>query len=246
MIDRQFFTQSWGKSHYRATKQALVARLTDIVRDPYVRRFACQPSSFDLGTVLGSGKVLVVCFDPSKQSQDTIRTIGQLLNAAILSHVLGRTPHKRHPIHLFVDECQYFVSPTIADILGESRKFGLYATLATQRVERLDPNLQDAILGNVGTIWAGASRHTTAEKLAKETDLTAEQIRTLPSLSFYRVAGDKPATRQRLPFIGRRKAMRAKDWARVLRQQAKHYYRKAADQPAPDPKTKATWDPYFS
>ncbi|MEL6960409.1 MAG: hypothetical protein AAGL89_15810, partial [Pseudomonadota bacterium] len=187
-----------------------------------------------------------LCFDGSKQSPDTIRSIGQLLNAAILSHVIGRTPYKRQPIHLFVDECQYFVSPTIADILGESRKFGLYATLATQRVERLDPDLQDAILGNVGTIWVGASRHTTAEKLSKETELTAEQIRTLPNLTFYHVAGDKPARRQRLPFIGRRKAMPAKDWARVIRQQAKHYYRKASEQAAPDPQTNASWDPYFS
>lgn len=192
-----------------------MARLTDIVRDPYVRDFTCQPSSFDLGKVLDSGKVLVVCFDPSKQSPETIRTIGQLLNAAILSHVLGRTPYKRQPIHLFVDECQYFVSPTIADILGESRKFGLYATLATQRVERLDPDLQDAILGNVGTIWVGASRHITAEKLAKETDLSSEQIRTLPNLAFYRASADKPAVRQRLRFIGRRYAMNPKDWARV-------------------------------
>ncbi len=168
----------------------------------------------------------MVCFDPSKQSADTIRAIGQLLNAAILSHVLGRTPYKRQPIHLFVDECQYFVSPTIADILGESRKFGLYATLATQRVERLDPDLQDAILGNVGTIWVGASRHTTAEKLAKETDLGTAQIRTLPNLSFFRVVGDKPTVRQRLRFIGRRFAMTPKEWGKVTRQQVKDYYRK--------------------
>lgn len=244
-VDRQFFTSTFGNAHYRATKQALVARLTDIVRDPYVRRFTCHPSSFDLGAVLDAGKVLVVCFDPSKQSPDTIRTIGQLLNAAILSHVLGRTPHKRHPIHLFVDECQYFVSPTIADILGESRKFGLYATLATQRVERLDPDLQDAILGNVGTLWVGASRHTTAEKLAKETELKAEQIRALPNLVFYRVAGNQPPVRQRLQFIGRRFAMSTKAWAKVVRGQAKAYYRKATPPKASTSKTSESWAPYF-
>lgn len=244
-VDRQFFAASFDRSHYRATKQALVARLTDIVRDPFVRRFTCQPSSFDLGAVLDSGKVLVVCFDPSKQSPDAIRTIGQLLNAAILSHVLGRTPYKRQPIHLFVDECQYFVSPTIADILGESRKFGLYATLATQRIERLDPDLQDAILGNVGTLWVGASRHHTADKLAKETELTAEQIRHLPNLSFFRVAGDQLPVRQRLPFIGRRYAMRDRDWARVIRQQAKRYYRRPSTTSTGDPQTKATWEPIF-
>lgn len=243
-VDRQFFASTFANSHYRATKQALVARLTDIVRDPYVRRFTCQPSSFDLGEALDSGKVLVACFNPSRQSPDTIRTIGQLLNAAILSHVLGRTPYKRQPIHLFVDECQYFVSPTITDILGESRKFGLYLTLATQRVERLDPNLQDAILGNVGTLWVGASRHTTAEKLARETDLKAEQIRTLPNLTFYQVAGDKPATRRRLRFIGRRYAMSPKAWARLTRQQARLYYRAPAAQPA-DTTSPESWAPYF-
>ena len=245
-IDRQFFVGSFGKSHYRASKQALVARLTDIVRDPYVRRFACQKSSFDLGAALDSGKVLVVCFDPSKQGADTIRAIGQLLNAAILSHVLGRTPHKRHPIHLFVDECQYFVSPTIADILGESRKFGLYATLATQRVERLDPDLLDAILGNVGTLWIGASRHVTAEKLARETDLKPDDIRALPNLWFYRVANERPVVKQRLPFIGLRYAMRPKDWARVTRQQAKRYYRKPSNNDGADPSNPPnSWAPYF-
>jgi hypothetical protein len=247
VVDRRFFQSTFAKSHYRATKQALVARLTDVVRDPYVRRFTCLPSSFDLGKVLDSGKVLVVCFDPSRQSPDTIRTIGQLLNAAILSHVLGRTPYKRRPIHLFEDECQYFISSTISDILGESRKFGLYLTLATQRVERLDPDLQDAILGNVGNIWVGASRHTTADKLAKETDLSSEQIRTLPNLSFFCAAGDRPAKRRRLPFIGRRYAMKGKDWAKTERQQAKLYYRRLT--PAESAGSMATegdsWEPYF-
>jgi hypothetical protein len=245
-VDRQFFQQTFASAHYRATKQALVARLTDIVRDPFVRRFTCQPSSFDLGKVLDSGKVLVVYFDPSKQSPDTIRTIGQLLNAAILSHVLGRTPHKRRPIHLFEDECQYYISSTISDILGESRKFGLYLTLATQRVERLDPDLQDAILGNVGNLWIGGSRHTTADKLSKEPDLKAEQIRKLPNLNFFEVAGDSPAKRRHLHFIGHRYAMSAKDWGRVERQQRRRYYRKP---PLPGQANSSAdsgdWSPYF-
>ena len=244
-VDRQFFVQSFSKSHYRATKQALVARLTDVVRDPFVRRFTCQSSSFSLGEILDAGRVLVICFDPSRQSGDTIRAIGQLINAAIFSHVLGRAPYHRRPIHLFADECQYFISDTIADILGESRKFGLYLTLATQRIERLEPALQDAILGNVGSLWIGASRHHTADKLAKETELTSEQIRQLPNLSFYEVAGDQPARRKRLPFIGRRYAMRPKDWARQERWQAQRYYRQPDPTKTVDPKGTANWAPYF-
>jgi len=63
---------------------------------------------------------------------------------------MSRQKGKRRAIHLFADECQYFVSPTIKQIMGEARKFGLYATLATQRTEQVGKDLLDAIFGNVG------------------------------------------------------------------------------------------------
>lgn len=224
-IDRQFFSVSFAEPGYRATKQALVSRLIDIVRDPVVRRFTGQSSSFDLGRVLDSGQVLVVCFDPEEQSADTIRTLGQLLNAAILSHVMGRSRYNRHPVHLFVDECQYFVSPTIGEILGESRKFGLYLTLATQRIERLETSLQDAVLGNVGTIWIGGSRHVTAEKLARETDVNVDRIRRLRRLEFLQAASDGPVKHQNLRYLGDRYAMTPREWTAMGRQWSKQYYR---------------------
>jgi len=166
-IDRQFFAGSFADPLYKPTKLALVSRLTDIVRDPVVRRVTCEPSSINLRKLLDSGKVIVIRFDPYTQGRDTIRTIGQLFNAAILSHVLGRSSKQRHPIHMLVDECQYFVSPTITEILGESRKFGLYLTLATQRIDSLDTELQDAALGNVGNLWIGKGNTVAAVSSAK-------------------------------------------------------------------------------
>jgi hypothetical protein len=91
----------------------------------------------------------------------------------------------------------------------------------------------------------GASRHITAEKLAKETDLKTEQIRALPNLVFYRVPGDQPTVRQRLRFIGRKFAMNPKAWAKVTRQQAKAYYRKPKPDSATIPKAQDSWAPYF-
>ena len=189
-IDRQFFTHSFADAEYRTTKAALVSRLTDIIRDPVVRRFTCHPSSIQLGHLLDQGKVIVVRFNGSSQGRDTIRTIGQLINAAILSHVLGRPDARRWPIHMFVDECQYFVSHTVAEILGESRKFGLYLTLATQRTDALQSSLLDTILGNAGNLWIGDCRHVTADRLAREADLPATTLRNLPPLTFLHVSAD--------------------------------------------------------
>lgn len=243
-VDRQFFSASFADPLYRATKLALVSRLTDIIRDPVLRRFTCHGSSFDLGGLLDGGKVIVVQFDPSQQGKDTITAIGQLLTAAILSHVLGRPPSRRYPIHLFVDEAQYFVSRTISEILGESRKFGLYLTLATQRLESLDTALQDAVLGNVGTIWIGSSRHNTGEKLSRETDISASKIRSLPNLQFFQSCPGKPAKRISLRYLGKRYLMKPLDWRRVQKDQAELYYqdcKRNADQSKPID----TWNPKF-
>jgi len=247
IIDRRFFNASFNDPNYRATKLALVSRLTDIVRDPVIRRFICHTSTFDLADILNSGKILVVQFDPSKQGRDTIKTIGQLINAAILSHVLGRPSKDRHPIHLFVDECQYFVSPTISEILGESRKFGLYATLATQRTEALDSQLQDAILGNVGNIWVGASRHITAEKLSRETNISPDKIRNLPNLQFFHSAASKPVTHNSIRYIGERFGMKQGQWNELLKQQSKRYYRvkSPALSPLSAKSSKPNWNPDF-
>lgn len=188
------------------------------------RAFACAGCSLDLPRVLDSGKVLVVRFDPSHQSRDTIRTIGQLLTAAITSHVLGRPASKRHPIHLLVDEAQVFCSPAIAEILGWNRKFGLYATLATQRLDGLDIALQDAILGNVGNIWVGGSRSTTAECIARDTDIAADTIRRLPNLEFVHAVNGRTPRSHRLRYLGQRYAKRPAQWTEVKAQQAAAYY----------------------
>lgn len=245
VVDRQFFAHSFSEAGYRATKAALLARLIDIVRDPSVRTFVCEPSTINLGKLLDGGKIIVLRFDPSAQSADTIRTIGQLLTAAIFSHVIGRPISKRRPIHMFIDECQYFVSSTVSDILGEARKFGLYLTLATQRVERLSPALQDAILGNVGTLWVGGSRHVTAEKMAKETDLSAEQIRSLRRLEFFHVTDSGPTKRQRVVFIGNRHAMKSRQWRLVLKKQARRFYRALRTMSQPNQKSVGlqSWEP---
>lgn len=225
VVDRQFFRGSFADPLYVASKLALISRLTDVVRDPVVRRFTCQRSSFDLGQLLDGGRVLVVQFDPARQGRGTIRTLGQLLTAAILSHVLGRPVNRRRGIHLFSDECQYFIGPGIAEVLGEGRKFGLYATLATQRLDALGSDLQDAILGNVGNLWVGGSRHHTAERMAKETGLATDTIRHLRNLHFWHAAHGQPNRAHHLAYLGQRYAMHPAQWAQLQKQQADRYYR---------------------
>ena len=57
----------------------------------------------------------------------------------------------RRPFHLFVDEFQTLVSPSIGELLSEARKYALRLTLANQHTRQISEELREAIVGNVGT-----------------------------------------------------------------------------------------------
>jgi TraM recognition site of TraD and TraG len=56
------------------------------------------------------------------------------------------------PYRLYIDEFQNFGTSIISTILSESRKRGLFLTLAHQFISQLDEDIKDAVLGNCSTI----------------------------------------------------------------------------------------------
>ncbi len=67
-----------------------------------------------------------------------------------------------------MDECHSFVTGSFADILAESRKYGLGLFLANQYIEQLTEDIRSAIFGNVGTLISFRIGATDAEYVAKE------------------------------------------------------------------------------
>ena len=223
--DRDFFKHQFHSRNFESTKDALRYRFNEVIRDPSVRSFLCNKSTVHLPELLQAGKVIVFHFDPDKQTKEAIRTIGQLITAYITSFAMSRPKGERRSIHLFADECQYFVSPTISEIMGETRKFGLYATLATQRTEQVGRDLLDAIFGNVGCYLIGRNKNQTAEKMAKEHPITADQIRELKPLQFYQIELDREPVMTKIDIIGSKFGLKGEHWRDLLLKQGELYYR---------------------
>jgi hypothetical protein len=223
--NRDFFKYRFHDKTKESSKEALSARFSDIVADPAIRDFLCNESTFDLPACLDSSKIIVFEFDPDEQSKEAITTIGQLINAYLVSFAMARPKHKRHPIHLFADECQYFVSPTIQEIMGETRKFGLYATLATQRTEQVGRDLLDAILGNVSCYLIGRNKGKTAKTMGEEQPITADEIRALPKMNFYQIEPDREPVRAKIDVLSGKHRLSGEAWAAVKYKQGELYYR---------------------
>lgn len=223
---RNFFKSQFRQSTKTPTKEALSARFSDIAGNPAISDFLCKKSTFDFEKCIESGKVIVFEFRFGDQNKDAITTIGQLINAYLVSYAMSRKSDKARPIHLFADECQYFVSPTIEEIMGETRKFGLYATLATQRVEQTGKPLLKAILGNVGCYFVGRSLGDTAILMGKELPVNASEIREMESLQFYQIEPDRKPVKLKIPILSGKHVSESKAWKSLCEKQKMLYYRK--------------------
>lgn len=159
--------------------------------DPILNRILTQhTSAFDLRRVMDEGKILLVNLPKGKIGEDSMALLGALLVARIGSAGLGRADlpeTERHDFFVYLDEFQSFATLSLATMLSELRKYRVNLILAHQYLSQLDPEVRDAILGNVGTMISFRVGLSDAELLEREfgTPITAQDLVSLPNYHIY-------------------------------------------------------------
>ncbi len=228
---RAFFEHQFHSSHYDSTREALRNRFQSMLNIPTIKNFTCGPSTINLAKLIDDKKVIVFNLSVSGASKGATTVIGQFITALVQGYAMRRERQPKNPktpIHFFADECQYFVSNTTEEILGESRKYGLFLTLATQRTEQVGAKILDAIMGNVGLFLVGKNRGKTVTKMSGEINIIGDDIRGLPTGNFYVGQTGRISIRTKLPLIGNKFAMTASEWKALKSHQIKTYYRPAS------------------
>lgn len=148
-----------------------------------------RQSSFNFDQILSGEKILLVNLSKGKVGELNAQCLGLILISKLQAAVLkrARMPEtQRTPFYLFVDEFHNIVTDTFAHMLSESRKYGLAVHLTNQYFAQLPETVQDAILGNVGTLLAFEIGVEDAELLAKEfTPFTKDDFVNLERFNFY-------------------------------------------------------------
>ena len=114
-----------------------------------------KDNTFNLRKVMDEGKILIANLSKGAIGEDNCALLGAMLVTQIQLAALSRSnvrEHERRPFYLYVDEVHNFLTQSFADILSESRKYGLNLVLAHQYVGQLKEEVRNAILGNIGTI----------------------------------------------------------------------------------------------
>ena len=130
-----------------------------------------RKSAFNFDQILNQEKILLVDLSKGKIGEINAQMLGLIFISKLQAAVLKRasTPQeKRYPFYLYVDEFQNLITNTFASLLSESRKYGLGIHLTNQYFAQLPEKIQNAILGNVGTMVAFEVGIEDAERLSAE------------------------------------------------------------------------------
>src|SRR5215211_1661298 len=144
----------WDKEG-AAMMESVLNKVTAFTFNPYLKHIlGASENRLDFKQIMNEGSVLIV--DLGRCDPETRRLVGSLVTTGMEMAAMSRIDEagERKPFYMFIDEFQDFTAnegaaKTLAQILSECRKFGLYLHLAHQTLGQLHGRISSA-LGNVG------------------------------------------------------------------------------------------------
>lgn len=228
---REFFQNAFFNKSYSPTKQSIYTKIQSLLNSPGFSNFIAKPSTLDLEKELNGKKLILFNLSKGKMGDDSSEAAGRFIVAMIQSIIKRRAwEHKnqRVPVHMYIDECQNYVSPSIETGLTELRKFGLHLTLANQFIgQNMDIQFKNALLSSTNIKFIGMNNASSLSVLAKETGADLEELQKLQTGEFYLKCGQRPAFKLYIPsfLTGNSHSMTTEQWQSILGKQKANYYK---------------------
>ncbi len=151
-------------------------RLRKFLRNDIIRNIIGQKNcSLNFETIMDEGKVVLINLNgKGRISHDNAKLLGILIVNEIFRCAKMRDPRdpNKKPFFFYIDEFANFITRDIARSLEETRKFGLFLTLAHQHLSQLqteDEYLYGSVMTNCkNKIVFGGLSHEDAELMMRE------------------------------------------------------------------------------
>ncbi len=222
---------------YNRTKSSMVSRLHLIFGTSLMQSFLVGKSTIKLEELINQRKVIVFNISKGTAKKEWL-VMGKIIIAMIKNIAFNREnqdPNTFSPCHLFIDECQNYITESIKVMLRETRKHKLYLTLAQQTAgAEMTTELFKAVLSNTGIKLTGRNGdHTTLKKMSESTGANLEELSKELStgrFSLWRTAlvgeKQKPPIIVTMPTctVDNTQAMTETQWETVKKAQIKAFY----------------------
>jgi hypothetical protein len=146
----------WSEKYDTEAIIPLVNKLAQFLSDPMLRGiFGQEENKIDLEKMMNEKKIILINLSKGKLGEENSSFFGSMFITKLKQAGMARQsmPEKdRVDFYLYVDEFHNLMTETFENILSEARKFGMCLTVAHQYMGQLLPKVQQAVLGNTGTI----------------------------------------------------------------------------------------------
>jgi hypothetical protein len=163
--------------HYsRAFRQEAISPVQNKVGQlflaPMLRNVLGQVASkINFRFMMDERRIFIANLSKGKIGEAPASLLGSLLVTGFELAALSRADRPlrdRQGFFLYADEFQHCATDSFASILSESRKYGLFLTLAHQYVGQLGDKVRDAVFGNVGSFIAFRVSESDANLLERQ------------------------------------------------------------------------------
>jgi type IV secretory pathway TraG/TraD family ATPase VirD4 len=226
-----FLKNDFHKEVYNPTKQAIKTKLQSLLNSYTFRNLLTGKQTFNLDQLCKQNKLIVFNLSAGKIGNDTSNVIGRFILAQIKSMAFQRADQPeslRTPTHVFIDECQRYISPTIETLLAEARKYKVYLTLANQYYgQNMGTETRNAITNNTAIKIAGRNGDKNATIHHKETGADIEELKSLKIGEFH-IKEDTNISvkiKANANLLNHKNAMTPPQWKKVKNQILSDFYR---------------------
>lgn len=165
----------------------ILTRLDSFLRPKLVRQMVTQRENrIDFRGVMDMGGIFLAKLAQGAIGEENAALLGSFLMARFHQTAMSRQDTRaadRRPFLIVADECQHFVTPSMASILSGARKYSVGLVLAHQdltQLQRKDSEVFSSLTANAGTRIVFRVSDADARALADGfANFTAEDLRTL-------------------------------------------------------------------
>lgn len=228
-----FLRHEFGGDNYASSKDSIAARIRSFTNSLTFYETMTGPATVRLSELIDARKVVVISLCGGMIGQATADTLARFVLASVRNAALARQikdAKDRVPCHVYIDECQLFVTDSIERILNETRKYKYFLTLAQQipggGIDSADA--KKALYANTGIKIVGANDPELLAPMARRLGVEVDEIAGLPVGRFFvKPASEVPSVCVRVPshLAHGGGGMSAEAWEEEKARQIARYYR---------------------
>lgn len=171
---RDFWAHEYESYDVRFQREAIAPiqnKLGQFLLNPVIRNILGQVKrKVNISFTMDNERLFIANLSKGKLGHDKANLLGAFLVTQFQLAAMARAEipeNERKDFFLFIDEFQNFSTEAFASILAEARKYRLSLGLSHQFIEQLPRQVQQAVLGNVGTLICFKIGHFDAEIMEK-------------------------------------------------------------------------------